>query len=142
MESKKKVDQLSSVGDPQKVKVLILTEQKTSYADFYFMAKFTNVVKLDLSYNKLSTFPIGFTFKSFHSLKTLFLHYNKFSALKPLNIIYQVCFTIFRTNKFSTSHCLATHQRKLKPVIFLLIKCHLSSSWMIRLSLLRKGVLI
>ena len=98
MESKKKVDQLSSVGDPEKVKVLILTEQKTTYADFYFMAKFINVVKLDLSYNKLITFPVGFTFKSFPSLRTLFLHYNKFSALKPLNIVCEVFFPLLRIN--------------------------------------------
>ena len=90
MEPKKKVDQLSSVGDPEKVKVLILTEQKTTFADFYFMTKFINVVKLDLSYNKLSGFPIGFSFKAFPSLRTLFLHYNKFSSLKSLQVVCEV----------------------------------------------------
>jgi len=45
---------------------------------------FVNLIKIDLSYNKLTNFPKGFTFKAFKQLKIVFLHYNKFSLLKNL----------------------------------------------------------
>ena len=90
MEKKKKVDSLSSVEDPLKVKVLILAQQKTSFQDFFFINAFTNVVKIDLSYNKLTSFPSGFSFGKFPKLKILFLHYNKFSNHKNLSSICNV----------------------------------------------------
>lgn len=90
MEKKKKVDSLSSVEDPLKVKVLILAQQKTSFQDFFFINAFTNVVKIDLSYNKLTSFPSGFSFTKFPKLKILFLHYNKFSNHKNLSSISNV----------------------------------------------------
>lgn len=85
---------MSSVQDPHKVKVLILTDQKTIYSDFYFINKFVNIVKLDLSYNKLSNFPIGFSFRAFPVLRTLFLHYNKFTSIKSVQIVGEVPFLL------------------------------------------------
>lgn len=96
MENKKRVEQLSLVDDPHKVKVLILTDQKTIYSDFYFISRFINIVKLDLSYNKLSGFPIGFTFKSFPQMRTLFLHYNKFASIKSVQTVAEVLTSLFR----------------------------------------------
>lgn len=101
MENKKRVEQLSLVDDPQKVKVLILTDQKTIYSDFYFISRFINIVKLDLSYNKLSAFPIGFSFKTFTQMKTLFLHYNKFGSIKSVQIVGEVLSPLFRANVWS-----------------------------------------
>lgn len=49
--------------------------------------RFVNIVKLDLSYNKIANFNVGFTFRAFASLRTLFLHYNKFSSLKALQTV-------------------------------------------------------
>lgn len=114
MEHKKRVEQLSLVDDPQKVKVLILTDQKTIYSDFYFITRFINIVKLDLSYNKLSGFPIGFSFKVFAQMKTLFLHYNKFASIKSVQIVAEVLRHVCRVNFWSIWPYLAIRWRKLK----------------------------
>lgn len=90
MDNKKRVEQLSFVEDPEKVKVLILTDQKTIYSDFYFISRFVNIIKLDLSYNKLSSFPVGFTFRTFSRMRTLFLHYNKFASIKSVQSVAEV----------------------------------------------------
>lgn len=76
--------------DPKKVKVLVLADQKASSADFYLFIRFKCIVKLDLSVNKLSSFPAGFTFKSFPSMRTLFLHRNKFNTIKSVQIVAEV----------------------------------------------------
>jgi hypothetical protein len=72
------------------VKVLILSESRASPKDFYLIAAFTNLIKIDLSYNKLTAFPPGFTFRPFGHLRTLFLHYNKFTAIKQLLPVTEV----------------------------------------------------
>jgi hypothetical protein len=79
--------QLESIKEPQKVKILILSEHKTTIKDLYFVRNFVNLIKIDLSHNKLSTFPNGFTFRSFQNLRSLFLHYNKFQVLKNLIVV-------------------------------------------------------
>lgn len=84
------MEHLSSVVDPHKVKVLILTDQRTVYQDFYFIMKFVNIVKLDLSYNKIVAFNVGFSFAGFPNLRTLFLHYNRFNSLKSLQVVSEV----------------------------------------------------
>lgn len=83
---------LEAVKQPSNVRVLILSESKTSIKEFYFIQSYSNLIKIDLSYNKLSSFPAGFTFTSFPHLRTLFLHYNKFSSLKNLVPVTEVIF--------------------------------------------------
>lgn len=81
---------LEGVRQPELVKVLILSENRTSLKEFYLFRNYTNLIKIDLSYNKLAAFPNGFSFASFRTLRTLFLHYNKFSALKTLLPVVEV----------------------------------------------------
>ena len=89
-ERKRKVDELAEIKDPEKVKVLILAEQRTAFKDFFFIRNFTEVIKIDLSYNKLTSFPNGFTFRHFKTLKILHLQYNKFSHIKAIAPLTEV----------------------------------------------------
>jgi Leucine-rich repeat (LRR) protein len=72
------------------VKVLILSESRATLKDFYLISAFTKLIKIDLSYNKLTAFPPGFSFKAFSQLRTLFLHYNKFTSIKLLLPVIEV----------------------------------------------------
>ena len=61
--------------------------------DFFFIRNFNRLVKMDLSYNKLSSFPVGFSFGNFKDLRILYLHYNKFMNIKsllPLSDVYNL----------------------------------------------------
>ena len=89
--------QLESISQPEKVKILILTETKTAPKDFFFIRNFSNLIKIDLSHNKLSSFPQGFNFTVFKQLKTLFLHYNKFSSLNSLVVVSESNSIIYLT---------------------------------------------
>ena len=75
---------LENIKDPHKVKILILSQSKTNLKEFYIVKTFGSLIKIDLSYNKLISFPPGFSFGSFKKLRVVFLHYNKFSSLKNL----------------------------------------------------------
>ena len=82
--SQRQLVRLEGIKEPANVKVLILSENKTSLKEFYFIKSYHNLIKIDLSYNRLTSFPPGFSFGKFYHLRTLFLHYNKFVSLKAL----------------------------------------------------------
>lgn len=75
--------------------MLILNEHNASPRDLYQIQHFTNLVKIDLSFNKLSRFPVGFSFRVFVRLRILMLHYNKFSNLKNLLVVSEVSLGLF-----------------------------------------------
>jgi Leucine Rich repeats (2 copies) len=82
--------ELEAIREPLNVRVLILAESKTSPREFYLIRGYSNLLKLDLSYNRVTCFPAGFSFKDFPALRTLFLHYNKFSSLRNLVPVAEV----------------------------------------------------
>ena len=88
---KKQPLRLESIREPQNVKVLILSENKTTLKEFYLIKQYENLIKIDLSYNKIAAFPQGFNFGRFRRLRTLFLHYNRFLSLRVLGPVVEVC---------------------------------------------------
>lgn len=86
---------LEDIRNPERVRVLVLTGQKLSSQQFIFLRTFNNLIKLDLSHNRISTFSQGFSFKPFTQLKTLFLHYNKFDRLKSIDLLSDVIYHLF-----------------------------------------------
>jgi hypothetical protein len=114
------------VKHPGNVKVLILCENKTSLKEFYFIKTYLNLIKVDLSYNKLNSFPQGFSFGGFQHLKTVFLHYNKFSALKNLGPVAEVSSVLFLGEIDHLSHIVRQSSRRSQGETFI---CELNPSF-------------
>jgi hypothetical protein len=76
--------ELEGIKEPLKVRVLILSESRLSLKEFYLIRQFSQVIKLDLSHNKIASFPAGFGLSNFPQMRTLFLHHNRFSVLRNL----------------------------------------------------------
>ena len=84
------------------MRVLILADNRTTLRECYLISSYHNLVKVDLSYNRLTAFPPGFTVTSFPVLRTLLLHYNKFSSLETLaNVVEVLPVTLSRTQLFT-----------------------------------------
>lgn len=121
--------ELEAIKEPQKVKVLILSESRASLKDFYLIAAFTNLIKIDLSYNKLAAFPPGFSFRAFPHLRTLFLHYNKFAAIKQLLPLTEVPPPPRSRPPCTTSRCSATRSKRPRPATSSSTRSGPSCSW-------------
>lgn len=79
-----------SIVEPLKLKILILQGTEIHGRELLYIQPCVNLLKLDLSCNKINNFPRGLSFAGLKQLRLLFLHANLIEDVESLYLIFDI----------------------------------------------------
>ncbi|KAL4480801.1 hypothetical protein ABPG72_001670 [Tetrahymena utriculariae] len=115
----------SRIQEPLKLKILILQGTEIMVKELENIRQCSKLIKLDISSNKIQTFPKNVSFKNLTSLKLLYLHNNLIDDAESLykvfeipNLMYLTIFNNPLSTKWSLRHFVVNSMPKLFALDF------------------------
>lgn len=85
------------IQDPTQLKMLILAGTDINISDMTVLSFCVNLIKLDLSSNKITRFPPNMRLSQLTHLKLLYLHENLISDIEPLTQLFAIPHLVYLT---------------------------------------------